>query len=334
MRRVEAMLFVLGWLLAGCAGQVEGPDHSMPGVSAQAPTLAQGWSDADRALFYRTPQGTAFYPLAWLMALERPGVPGSRFADPEHLATFGFLKDELPGSEHNLPVGVAVDPDFVDVRAPASARRSMEVVGFTCAACHTGELHYRGNRLRIEGGPAMIELTAFRDALAKATAFALDPNGFERFSARVLPVDASDVERAALRGRLQAFALQRLKQLQVEQIHAPQDPPEGWGRLAALERIGNTVFSPDASIPANLVPINAPVSYPPIWGTPWFAWAQYNASILQPLARNVGEALGVNAGLDLATFESTVRIEDLGRIEALIAGEAFGEGSDGTEVAG
>ena len=40
---------------------------------------------------------------------------------------------------------------------------------------------------------------------------------------------------------------------------------------------------------------DAPVSYPYVWNIWKFDWVQYNGSVAQPLARNVGEALGVGA---------------------------------------
>jgi hypothetical protein len=66
---------------------------------------------------------------------------------------------------------------------------------------------------------------------------------------------------------------------------------EGFGRLDALNRIGNQVFFTDM-IPAatktlpeqlagNFARLDAPVSFPPIWDVPWFLWAQYDASILK-----------------------------------------------------
>ena len=66
---------------------------------------------------------------------------------------------------------------------------------------------------------------------------------------------------------------------------------EGFGRLDALNRIGNQVFFTDM-IPAatktlpeqlagNFARPDAPVNFPPIWDVPWFLWAQYDASILK-----------------------------------------------------
>ena len=71
---------------------------------------------------------------------------------------------------------------------------------------------------------------------------------------------------------------------------------------------------------------DAPVSYPYVWNIWKFDWVQYNGSVAQPLARNVGEALGVGAITPLLTtdgaplppearFRSSVDIAGLVRIE-------------------
>ena len=72
---------------------------------------------------------------------------------------------------------------------------------------------------------------------------------------------------------------------------------------------------------------DAPVSYPPVWTVPWLWWAQYDASIEQPLIRNAGEALGVRASLNLSPdfpsdrlFRSSVALENLLRIEKMLRG--------------
>src|SRR5262249_24665778 len=71
---------------------------------------------------------------------------------------------------------------------------------------------------------------------------------------------------------------------------------------------------------------DAPVNFPHLWDTPWFDWVQYNASIRMPMARNIGEALGVGAvvNLDLDAkkpYESTVNVKDLAWMEDLLGGD-------------
>ncbi|MFC6670239.1 di-heme-cytochrome C peroxidase [Marinobacterium aestuariivivens] len=99
---------------------------------------------------------------------------------------------------------------------------------------------------------------------------------------------------------------------------------EGFTRLDALNRIGNQVFALDANKPHNFVTPNAPVNYPHIWTSSWFEWVQYDGSIMQPMVRNAGEALGVAALVNLEDdeqrFDSTVKVDELHRIEQMLAG--------------
>src|SRR6202041_2554915 len=85
-----------------------------------------------------------------------------------------------------------------------------------------------------------------------------------------------------------------------------KETEEGFGRLDALNRIGNQVFATDLALSGltgfekNLHARDAPVSFPPIWTWPWFRFGQYDPSIQQPLIPNAGEALGVTALLNLS----------------------------------
>ena len=54
-----------------------------------------------------------------------------------------------------------------------------------------------------------------------------------------------------------------------------------------------------AAFDGNFAPHTAPVSFPPIWDVPNFLWAQYDASILNPNIRNIGEAMGVAAKINM-----------------------------------
>ncbi|MEZ1441072.1 hypothetical protein QVM41_33095, partial [Pseudomonas shirazica] len=73
---------------------------------------------------------------------------------------------------------------------------------------------------------------------------------------------------------------------------------EGPGRTDAFGRIANSFFG-DAIDPGNSRVANAPVSYPLVWDICKFDWVQWNGSAMQPMARNIGEALGVGARLQI-----------------------------------
>ena len=64
---------------------------------------------------------------------------------------------------------------------------------------------------------------------------------------------------------------------------------------------------PDSLAP-NFARIDAPVSFPPIWDAPWFSWAQYDGSIFNELVRNAGEALGVNAKVNMNGKSRSLRL--------------------------
>src|SRR5262249_14417621 len=95
-------------------------------------------------------------------------------------------------------------------------------------------------------------------------------------------------------------------------------------RTDALGLIGNRVFGPLNN--ENQSMIDAPVNFPHLWDTAWFDWVQYNASIRMPLARNIGEALGVGGAVKLGNslsdqLEYTVRVDNLDWIERFLGGD-------------
>jgi len=244
-----------------------------------------------------------------------------------------------------LPVGSA---RLTGVINPGTGAAEPDKIGLTCAACHTGSIRYKGVSVRFDGGPAMVELRKLESATGLSILYTLKvPGRFGRFAARVLGPGASEGERDKLKNELAAVGdfLLSQKNLYDKTIKGKgqKDTDEGFGRLDALNRIGNQVFYTDlalgglAGFENNLHADDAPVSFPPIWTVPWFWWAQYDASIEQPLIRNAGEALGVSALVNLspdhppeALFRSSVALENLLRIEAMLRGsDPFGRDPKG-----
>lgn len=249
---------------------------------------AQGWGASERELYHYTSQGTVLAPLDWFRALERPGQTGGLFSDPEYLEGFGFIQEPVSRrNPHGLPIGLAVAPSG----APAAG-----TVGLTCAACHTGELRYQGTRLRIAGGQSMLNTGVFGSALGVAMAETYDdPGKWERFSLRVLGAGALDPAKAELRLQLGARVARVKWTAQVMGERGLLVTEEGYGRNDAIGRIGNNTLGNDLLEPNNFHVLSAPVSYPQLWDIWKFDWVQYDASVVQPMARNVGEALGVGA---------------------------------------
>jgi hypothetical protein len=254
----------------------------------------------------------------------------------EHGTAVSYDPDLFYGNPDGLPVGFA--------RIPASRNplADQDQLGFTCAACHTGHLEYQGVSLRIDGGPAVTNLGAFQNNLVLALSYTRYlPFRFERFAERVLGADYSDADYVELKEKFTALVADfkdllkrsKLREHDIERNGGPVPVKEGFARLDALNRIGNQVFvidmlhaeGLDFDIVDNWAPVSAPVSFPHIWSTSWFAWVQYDSSIEQPMVRNAGEAMGVAAQVNLGRpnkdlYASSVQVGELATMETLLAG--------------
>jgi hypothetical protein len=264
----------------------------------------------------------------WFNALELP-FSQRRFAAPEYLARFGFLIDPsqkaTPNNPGNLPVG------FARHQNPSSQDQFLDI---TCAACHTGELHFNGQAVRIDGGSAQHVLPSsvptlrggsFGQALVASLASTYyNPWKFERFARNVLGQDY-DARHQQLREDFKVSLDTFLKVAWNDTHRGLYPTEEGPGRTDAFGRIANASFG-DAISPANYRVANAPVDYPQLWDMWTFDWVQWNGSAQQPMARNIGEALGVGATLNFFDgsgqplkgddrYPSSVRVRDLHRIE-------------------
>ncbi len=332
-RRHAAWLLILCSLLATTACEKLRPlfearaSEKMPAYRpvAEVQTANQNWSTKQRQWFYHSGQGTMLLPYKWFLALEQPELKPfgdvRRFRETVYLARFGFLPDPpSPQNPDGLPVGFAKDT-ITDPRTG----NTLEVVGLTCAACHTGQLEYQGKGVRIDGGSASLDLAAFQTELGFAVGFTDKiPFRFDRFAKAVLGGSANPEAKSALRHDLQALLAQGATEKQLAVDRKLYATSAGFGRTDALGRIGNFVFGTELDN-ANLRPANGPVSFPPVWYSSWFDWVQYNGSISQPMVRNIGEALGVRARVNLSDpqaglFRSSVDVKNLHDIEILLAG--------------
>ena len=144
----------------------------------------------------------------------------------------------------------------------------------------------------------------------------------------------------ALRGQLDLVLQQYAKINALESKVAANSVEEGYARLDALNRIGNQVFAIDLNNPNNYASHSAPVHFPRIWNAPWFSWVQYDGSIMQPMVRNAGEALGVAAKINLTNpgrelYASSVQVGNIHDMEEMLAGSdplRKVPGPDGQEV--
>jgi len=328
-RLLMLVAVLLGLGLAVVLYYVANPKLPTWSPAQQVPYLEQ-WSAEDRQTYYFTPQGTQVKGLryAWFNALELP-FSQQRFASPEYLARFGFLIDPgqkaTPDNPGNLPVG------FARHQNPGSQDEFLDI---SCAACHTGELRFNGQAIRIDGGSAQHVLPSsvptlkggsFGQALvASLTSTYLNPWKFERFARNVLG-DDYDARHPQLREEFKASLVTFVKVAWNDTHRGLYPTEEGPGRTDAFGRIANATFG-DAISADNYRVANAPVDYPQLWDMWTFDWVQWNGSAQQPMARNIGESLGVGATLSFfdangqplkgdGRYPSSVRLRDLHQIE-------------------
>lgn len=338
---ILAILYVIGFLFSTRFGAIV--EALTPPVLPAAPAVLdadwrgdQNWSERQSTEFHHKTQGsrTLNIPLSWFLALEEPsdGLLGvlfsskGKFSSGKYLSKFGFIprKADDKYNPYGLPVGFTPTP----YQTMVGLDDDKTAVGFTCAACHTGQLVYDGKRYIIDGGPAMIDLGQLTIAIGAAlgqtglsSRIPLFDGRYERFAKNVLKERYSDQTSEKLSQDLTSV-LEALAKV-------PNwiDVTEGFSRLDALNRIGNQVFSIDPGRPENYVNINAPVNYPHIWTSSWFSWVQYDGSIMQPLVRNVGEAMGTSAHtvfsvpVDEGRYSNAIPIDNLHWIEEALAGE-------------
>jgi hypothetical protein len=124
-----------------------------------------GWGNKSSQWFHHTSQGTSTLPIPydWLVALEAPKTNPwlMFFGQSEHafigdyLLRLGFIQQT--STEDNpdaLPIGIAKTDS---IYFPGLHRKT-SAAGFTCAACHTGQLVLNDTRYIIDGGPAVTDL--------------------------------------------------------------------------------------------------------------------------------------------------------------------------------
>jgi hypothetical protein len=217
----------------------------------------------------------------------------------------------------------SISPPAVDKTTPPKGvgiehfPKTTRWLGLTCAACHTGQLEYRGRTVRIDGGPSLSDFTTFSERLVEALHEAAeDDERFDRFAGRVLGSKHSKEEAKDLHDQLVAYTAS------FSGLVARSKPihPHGFGRLDAFGILINEIVGTAMALPENYRIPDAPVSYPFLWDTPNLDWVQWNGASHNPLARNIGEVLGVFADLNLSgppseLFNTSANLPNLVELE-------------------
>ena len=269
-------------------------------------TLCQNWNASDQQQFWFLDQGSQVMPYRWFLALEQAGSE-TLFRDDAHMDGFRYLPQQASGKNPDgLPIG------FTKGEAEGNEvyeEISDEWVGLTCAACHTGQIEFNGQKMLIDGAPTMADFEGFMQALVESLQATLDDGQkFDRFATRVLESDSAiPAAKGLLREQLEEVTRIRTAWNRRNQ----GDHPYGFARLDAIGAIFNEVTAGGLGIPANARPANAPVSYPFLWDTPQHDRVQWNGSVENSgagaLGRNVGEVLGVFGSLELNTSLCRIR---------------------------
>jgi hypothetical protein len=295
-----------------------------PSNGHQPVFLNQQWTDAERERFYTTPQGSYLIPYSWFLALEAAGKDYP-FNDNHNIRNYGYLVDDGYSSANpgKLPVGFAKEP----------VANGEPWVGYTCAACHTNEIRYRGQNIRIDGGPTMADFTAFNNGLNAALESTLaSGKRFDRFARKVLGKHINPTVKAELWRQVD----DRTKWLKQFAQRGKPTYAFGAARVDAFGVIMNEVFGLDLGLLEENVRIpTAPVSYPFLWGTPQHDFVQWTGSAFNPFGRNVGEVLGAFGCVNLYAQscenlvklgvmsqnlgETTARARELFELERLVA---------------
>jgi mono/diheme cytochrome c family protein len=135
----------------GIAGGAYGESYATPRY------LEQGWSASDSLWFYTTTQGSALLPYDFFLVLKQVGSD-ELFRSDKNIDRFRYLPQKK----------TFFNPDALPVGLVKETYRGADYVGFTCAACHTGQINYKGAALRIDGGPAMADMVGFLTELQQA----------------------------------------------------------------------------------------------------------------------------------------------------------------------
>src|SRR4051812_34258800 len=295
---------------------------SVPPASAQQPSTAdsvilldQAWSKEDREWYYNFSQGSAMVAYDLFLNMETADSQ-ELFRNGLTAPLYGFVPAAVsPSNPDGLPIGVSK----TNVEAAIKGWPAGDYAGINCAACHEGQLSYKGKLIRIEGGISnSINFQGMVGGLNNVLqAHLTDAPKFERLAVRLgaSTPDAKD----KLRKRIEGEKV-RVNEYATRTSITPH--PWGPGRVDAFSMIADRVTATLTGIGENWSMGIAPVKPPFLWNAPQGLWTQWAAQLQDPIARNFGETLGVFLPADLSSkspaeglFQSNGAIAELVRVE-------------------
>lgn len=275
----------------------------------------QGLSSRESAVFLRGSMGSEFIPERVFQALIRtyPDLyPGGT------LAAFGAVAD--PAEE--WPVGIS--------RRETEHLGRQRSIGINCAACHVADIE-GPSRVRVLGRPGIFDVYSFFGALATAMLRTTEPANMKAFLVNYAPESKEAVarqgeaiaralaeDRFASRG-MAAGALHRIEPSELEfdgrdvtplvkgilkilyntrtslaipeQLPPPVPTIPGPGRTDAFGVLAALLF-------ATPTKMDAPVKYGFAWNLSERRWVHWDGNMDQPIARNLGAALGLGCPME------------------------------------
>ena len=287
-------------LTVGACSRPAPPTPPTPSVSTPSAPEAgflNGWRKGQDArelarTWYLTPQGSHLLDFDVFMSI--PSASNQAvFAARANLETYGFLysNNYAAGTgQAELPIGIVKDTRG-EGHTPLSKHAqdlTRDYVGMTCAACHTGDLRYKGERFLIHAGQSNLDYERFMSDLNIAVSKAVqDPKGteyVERMAAKGVDEKNAMSRLAAARQRMDGFRARG---------QVPAGREAGPGRIDAIGHILNEVFGHQYGDANSAAPIQVPVSVPAVWNAARLQCVQTNCLTSNSLTRNVGEVLGV-----------------------------------------
>ncbi|MDQ6986702.1 MAG: di-heme-cytochrome C peroxidase [Mariprofundaceae bacterium] len=319
LRRVSFLTFILiSGLATGCtymsqglfadremAAETVAKDHFGDSAKKIVYLESQQWDDGDSLWFYNTTQGSDLIPYDIFLNLKTADNAKELFRSSNNMRKYRYLtQNPSMDNPDGLPVGFVKD-DF----------DGKQYVGFTCAACHTTQVNYKGVGIRIDGGPALADMDGMLLALDNALGATLQNP--EKLNALAQAIYGAEQSAADFKGELEKAKAKVAKYNRINVSENNGHPVAyGYARLDAFGRIYNRILDhlkPGASFNSP----NAPVSYPFLWDTPQYDFVQWNgignnnsggaAGFFGPLGRNTGEVLGVFATFELENKKLPVR---------------------------
>ena len=279
--------------------------------------LDQAWSEADREWYYHFSQGSAVMSYDIFLNLELANSQELVRSDANS-ERYGLIP-EAANPQYNpdgLPIGVS---KTVIATPRWKNEETGEFAGMTCAACHEEELEYKGKHIRIDGGVGnKFDMQGYIAALDDAVQATLtDTAKFDRLAARLAASGPDAKDKLRERFERQAAYVHEYRS-------RSSASPSPWGpsRVDALTMIQNRMTANVPAIPENTSTPIAPVKPPFLWNAPQGLWTQWAAIVQDPLARNLGETMGVYMPINLTAktpqeglFESNAAIPELQRVE-------------------